>query len=45
MEELKTLQFGGTREQQELTDDYKHIGMGQGGYREDHMYYSSCAGI
>ncbi len=29
----------------EFTDDYKHIGMGQGGHREDHMYYSPRAGI
>ena len=25
--------------------DYKNIGMGQGGHREDHMYYSRGAGI
>ena len=29
----------------EFTDNYKHIGMGQGGHREDHMYYSPRAGI
>ncbi len=29
----------------EFVDDYKHIGMGQGGHREDHMYYSPRAGI
>jgi thiosulfate reductase cytochrome b subunit len=29
----------------EFVDDYKHIGTGQGGHREDHMYYSPRAGI
>jgi DMSO/TMAO reductase YedYZ molybdopterin-dependent catalytic subunit/thiosulfate reductase cytochrome b subunit len=29
----------------ELVDDYKNIGMGQGGHREDHMYYDLGAGI
>lgn len=29
----------------ELVSDYKTIGMGQGGHREDHMYYSRGAGI
>jgi thiosulfate reductase cytochrome b subunit len=29
----------------EFTDDYEHIGMGQGGHREDHMYYSPRASI
>jgi DMSO/TMAO reductase YedYZ molybdopterin-dependent catalytic subunit len=29
----------------EFVADYKHIGMGQGGHREDHMYYSPRAGI
>lgn len=29
----------------EFVDDYKDIGMGQGGHREDHMYYSPRAGI
>ena len=29
----------------EFVDDYKHVGMGQGGHREDHMYYSPRAGI
>ncbi|MGH9984209.1 MAG: molybdopterin-dependent oxidoreductase [Nitrososphaeraceae archaeon] len=29
----------------EFVNDYKHIGMGQGGHREDHMYYSPRAGI
>jgi methionine sulfoxide reductase catalytic subunit len=29
----------------EFVDDYKKIGMGQGGHREDHMYYSPRAGI
>jgi sulfoxide reductase catalytic subunit YedY len=29
----------------EFVDDYKSIGMGQGGSREDHMYYSRGAGI
>jgi sulfoxide reductase catalytic subunit YedY len=29
----------------ELVADYKNIGMGQGGHREDHMYYSRGAGI
>jgi sulfoxide reductase catalytic subunit YedY len=29
----------------EFVSDYKHIGMGQGGHREDHMYYSRGAGI
>ena len=29
----------------EFVDDYKNIGMGQGGHREDHMYYSPRAGI
>jgi methionine sulfoxide reductase catalytic subunit len=29
----------------EFVNDYKHIGLGQGGHREDHMYYSPRAGI
>ena len=29
----------------EFVEDYKHIGMGQGGHREDHKYYSPRAGI
>ena len=29
----------------EFVSDYKNIGMGQGGHREDHMYYSRGAGI
>lgn len=29
----------------EFVEDYMHIGMGQGGHREDHMYYSPRAGI
>lgn len=29
----------------ELVDDYRSIGMGQGGWREDQMYYSNAAGI
>jgi len=29
----------------EFVHDYKHIGKGQGGHREDHMYYSPRAGI
>ncbi len=29
----------------EFVNDYKHIGLGQGGWREDHMYYSPRAGI
>jgi methionine sulfoxide reductase catalytic subunit len=29
----------------EFVNDYKHIGMGQGGHREDHKYYSPRAGI
>jgi len=29
----------------EFVEDYKHIGLGQGGHREDHMYYSPRAGI
>lgn len=29
----------------EFVNDYKNIGMGQGGHREDHMYYSPRAGI
>ena len=29
----------------EFVNDYKHLGLGQGGWREDHMYYSPCAGI
>ncbi len=29
----------------EFISDYKNIGMGQGGHREDHMYYSRGAGI
>jgi hypothetical protein len=29
----------------EFVEDYKHIGMGQGGHREDHRYYSPRAGI
>jgi sulfoxide reductase catalytic subunit YedY len=29
----------------EFVADYKNVGMGQGGHREDHMYYSRGAGI
>jgi methionine sulfoxide reductase catalytic subunit len=29
----------------EFVNDYKNIGMGQGGHREDHMYYSPHAEI
>jgi methionine sulfoxide reductase catalytic subunit len=29
----------------EFVDDFSNIGMGQGGSREDHMYYSRGAGI
>jgi len=29
----------------EFISDYRNIGMGQGGHREDHMYYSRGAGI
>jgi methionine sulfoxide reductase catalytic subunit len=29
----------------EFVADFKNIGMGQGGHREDHMYYSRGAGI
>jgi methionine sulfoxide reductase catalytic subunit len=29
----------------EFVRDYKHIGMGQGGHREDHKYYSPRVGI
>jgi methionine sulfoxide reductase catalytic subunit len=29
----------------EFVNDYKNIGLGQGGHREDHMYYSPRAGI
>ncbi|HET8792984.1 MAG TPA: molybdopterin-dependent oxidoreductase [Nitrososphaeraceae archaeon] len=29
----------------EFVENYKHIGMGQGGHREDHKYYSARAGI
>jgi methionine sulfoxide reductase catalytic subunit len=29
----------------EFVDDYRHIGAGQGGWREDHQYYSQEAGI
>ncbi len=29
----------------EFVVDYNHIGMGQGGHHEDHMYYSPRAGI
>ncbi|KAA2281602.1 MAG: molybdopterin-dependent oxidoreductase [Candidatus Nitrosocosmicus sp.] len=29
----------------EFVSDYKHIGMGHGGHREDHMYYDLGAGI
>jgi DMSO/TMAO reductase YedYZ molybdopterin-dependent catalytic subunit len=29
----------------EFVSSYKNIGMGQGGHREDHMYYSRGAGI
>ena len=29
----------------EFVSDYKHRGMGQGGHREDHKYYSPRAGI
>lgn len=29
----------------EFIDDYRHIGAGQGGWREDHQFYSQEAGI
>jgi methionine sulfoxide reductase catalytic subunit len=29
----------------EFVHDYRHIGAGQGGWREDHQYYSQEAGI
>lgn len=29
----------------EFVNEYKNIGLGQGGHREDHMYYSPRAGI
>ena len=29
----------------EFVSDYKNIGRGQGGHREDHMYYGTGAGI
>jgi methionine sulfoxide reductase catalytic subunit len=29
----------------EFVSDYKNIGLGQGGHREDHMYYSRFAEI
>jgi methionine sulfoxide reductase catalytic subunit len=29
----------------EFVNDYKNIGMGHGGHRGDHMYYSPRAGI
>jgi hypothetical protein len=29
----------------EFVENYKGIGFGQGGWREDHMYYSPVAGI
>ena len=29
----------------EFVPDYKNIGMGQGGHREDHMYYGTNTGI
>jgi hypothetical protein len=29
----------------ELVSDYSHIGAGQGGWREDHQFYSQEAGI
>jgi len=29
----------------EFVSDYKNIGMGQGGHREDHMFYGMGAGI
>lgn len=29
----------------EFVSDYRHIGLGQGGHREDHMYYSRLAEI
>jgi methionine sulfoxide reductase catalytic subunit len=29
----------------EFVSDYKNIGRGQGGHREDHMYYDIGAGI
>ena len=29
----------------EFVSDYKNIGLGQGGHREDHMYYGIGAGI
>lgn len=29
----------------EFTPGYRHIGMGQGGWREDQQYYANAAGI
>jgi DMSO/TMAO reductase YedYZ molybdopterin-dependent catalytic subunit len=29
----------------EFVDDYRHVGQGQGGWREDHVYYSRVVGI
>jgi sulfoxide reductase catalytic subunit YedY len=29
----------------EFVENYSHIGLGQGGWREDHQYYSPEAGI
>ena len=29
----------------ELIDDYRHLGQGQGGWREDNMFYSPAVAI
>lgn len=29
----------------EFVDEYAHIGLGQGGWREDHQFYSTVVGI
>lgn len=29
----------------EFVDEYAHIGLGQGGWREDHQFYSRVVGI
>ncbi len=29
----------------EFIDDYRNIGQGQGGWREDQQYYANAAGI